>query len=43
MCLGKISSIRKNSFLDFLSPLKFYLKKTVKGGPGVEISIIKKI
>ena len=28
MCLGKISKIRKNSFLDFLSPLKLYLKKT---------------
>ena len=27
MCLGKISKIRKNSFLDFLPPLKFYLKK----------------
>ena len=24
MCLGKISKIRNNSFLDFLSPIKFY-------------------
>ena len=44
MCLGKISSIRKNSFFRFfVSFIILFKKKNVEGGPGVEISIIKKI
>ena len=38
-----VSEILIFNVYNSLSPLIFYLKKTVEGGPGVEISIIKKI